>query len=109
MATAPAKASPTNVVARASVIERASGQRFEDYLRTRIFERAGLTRTPDVYLIDDIAPNAFAAGRNVEHAYVAATTGLLRALSPDQIAARLDDRLDLAASERGTGGSRGQG
>jgi len=29
----------------AGVIERASGQRFEDYLRHRIFERAGLTRT----------------------------------------------------------------
>jgi heat shock protein HtpX len=41
---------------------------------------AGLTRTPDVYLIDDPAPNAFAAGRNPEHAYVAATTGLLELL-----------------------------
>ena len=29
----------------AGVIERASGERFEDYLRTRLFERAGLTRT----------------------------------------------------------------
>ena len=29
----------------AGVIERASGQRFEEYLRDRIFERAGLTRT----------------------------------------------------------------
>jgi CubicO group peptidase (beta-lactamase class C family) len=29
----------------AGVIERASGRRFEDYLHTRLFERAGLTRT----------------------------------------------------------------
>ncbi len=29
----------------AGVIERASGQRFEDYLKDRIFERAGLART----------------------------------------------------------------
>lgn len=41
---------------------------------------AGLAKTPDVYLIDDPAPNAFAAGRNPETAYVAATTGLLELL-----------------------------
>lgn len=41
---------------------------------------AGLARTPDVYIIDDPAPNAFAAGRNEETAYVAATTGLLELL-----------------------------
>ncbi len=41
---------------------------------------AGLTRTPDVYLVDDPAPNAFAAGRDPEHTYVAATTGILRLL-----------------------------
>ncbi len=38
---------------------------------------AGLTRTPPVYLIEDDAPNAFAAGRTPENAYVAATTGLV--------------------------------
>ncbi len=41
---------------------------------------AGLARTPDVYLIEDPAPNAFAAGRSPETAYVAATTGLLELL-----------------------------
>ncbi len=38
---------------------------------------AGLDRTPPVYLIEDDAPNAFAAGRKPEDAYVAATTGLV--------------------------------
>jgi heat shock protein HtpX len=38
---------------------------------------AGLPRTPPLYIIHDPAPNAFAAGRDPEHAYVAVTTGLL--------------------------------
>jgi len=38
---------------------------------------AGLRKTPDLYLIKDSAPNAFAAGRDPEHAYVAVTAGLL--------------------------------
>ena len=32
---------------------------------------------PKVYIINDSAPNAFATGRNPQHAIVAATTGLL--------------------------------
>lgn len=32
---------------------------------------------PEVYVVDDPAPNAFATGRDPEHAMVAATTGLL--------------------------------
>ncbi len=32
---------------------------------------------PRIYVVDDPAPNAFATGRDPEHAYVAATTGLL--------------------------------
>jgi len=41
---------------------------------------AGLAKTPDIYIIDDQAPNAFAAGRTPEKAYVAATTGILALL-----------------------------
>ena len=41
---------------------------------------------PKVYLIDTDQPNAFATGRNPENAAVAATTGLLRRMSREEIA-----------------------
>jgi heat shock protein HtpX len=49
-------------------------------------ERAGLPM-PRVYLIDSPHPNAFATGRNPANAAVAATVGLLRILSRDEVEA----------------------
>ncbi len=51
----------------------------------QLADRAGLPH-PRVYLIQTDQPNAFATGRNPENAAVAATTGLLQSLSPDEVA-----------------------
>lgn len=45
---------------------------------------AGLPK-PKVYIVNDPAPNAFATGRNPEHAVVAVTTGLLGILNRTEL------------------------
>ncbi len=40
---------------------------------------------PKVYIIDDTAPNAFATGRDPQHASVAVTTGLLQKLDREEL------------------------
>jgi heat shock protein HtpX len=53
-------------------------------ITARLAQKAGLPK-PRVYVIPDASPNAFATGRNPQHAAVAATEGLLRALSEAEV------------------------
>ena len=46
---------------------------------------SGLEKMPDVYIIDDPALNAFATGRDLNHASVAITSGLLQKLNRDEL------------------------
>jgi heat shock protein HtpX len=55
-------------------------------------KRAGLP-PPKVFLISSPQPNAFATGRDPEHAAVAVTSGLLQTLSRDEIAGVLAHEL----------------
>ena len=47
-------------------------------------QHAGLPK-PRIYLIEDDSPNAFATGRDPEHAVVAVTSGILRILSRQEL------------------------
>ncbi len=54
----------------------------------RIVENLAITEgmpMPKVYIINDPAPNAFATGRDPEHAVVAATTGLLEIMTDAEL------------------------
>jgi heat shock protein HtpX len=46
---------------------------------------AGLPATPQVRIVDDPAPNAFAAGRNAKNCYVCVTTGLLQTMEKREL------------------------
>jgi heat shock protein HtpX len=51
---------------------------------TRLAQRAGLPQ-PRCYTIPDASPNAFATGRNPQHAAVAATEGILQILDNEEL------------------------
>jgi len=46
---------------------------------------SGLSKMPDVYIIDEDAPNAFATGRDPERSAIAVTAGLLERLDRDEL------------------------
>jgi heat shock protein HtpX len=67
----------------AQEVTEAEAPEFHALVR-RLAQRAGLPM-PRVFIIPTDTPNAFATGRNPQHAAVAATRGILRILTPDEI------------------------
>ena len=64
-------------------VDETSAPRFYAMVR-ELAQRAEIPM-PKVYLIDEQAPNAFATGRNPEHAAVAATTGIVNVLTEREL------------------------
>ena len=63
-------------------------QKSDDPRLWRIVENLSITEgvpMPKVYIINDPAPNAFAAGRDPKHAVVAATSGLLQMMDDQEL------------------------
>ncbi len=74
------------IALRATGAKEADSREFREL--HRIVENLAITAglpKPRVYVIDDPAPNAFAAGRNQKHAVVAVTTGLLQRLDRSEL------------------------
>ncbi|MCW8824080.1 MAG: zinc metalloprotease HtpX [Ignavibacteriaceae bacterium] len=69
---------------RAKEVNRETAPKFYDMIEG-LAKQANLPM-PKVYLINDPTPNAFATGRNPDHAAVAATTGILQGLSNEELA-----------------------
>ncbi|HSF06379.1 MAG TPA: zinc metalloprotease HtpX [Methylomirabilota bacterium] len=68
---------------RAQPIDEAQSPRLYAMVR-RLTTRAGIPM-PRVYLIPSETPNAFATGRNPQHAAVAVTEGIMRLLDEDEL------------------------
>lgn len=69
---------------RAQEVDANNAPEFYQMIRD-LSSNAGLPM-PRVYIYDNAQPNAFATGRNPENAAVAASTGLLERLSPEEVA-----------------------
>jgi heat shock protein HtpX len=72
------------------VDERSGGEYYR--IVAGLAGRAGLPM-PRVYVMNNPQPNAFATGRNPEHAAVCASTGLLEMLSPEEVSGVLAHEL----------------
>ena len=70
-------------VYHAREVDALSGGRYYASVQ-ELAQNAGLPM-PRVYIIDEAQPNAFATGRNPEHAAVAATTGIIQLLSEREL------------------------
>jgi heat shock protein HtpX len=76
-------ASETLALSGARQIQKADNPRLY-----RIVENLAITEglpMPKVYIINDAAPNAFATGRDPQHAVVAATSGLLELMTDQEL------------------------
>lgn len=73
----------TLMLSQAKLVDRQTNQ--ELY---RLVENIAITAglpTPRIYIIDDTAPNAFATGRDPQHAVVCFTTGILQKLQKTEL------------------------
>ena len=76
---------------KAQPVNEAEAPELHAIVRTLV-QKAGLPM-PKVYIIPDETPNAFATGRNPEHAVVAVTQGIMRILSREELAGVLSHEL----------------
>ena len=67
----------------AKIVTEAENKQLYD-LVTEICIAAGLP-VPKIAIVEDNAPNAFATGRNPEHAVIAFTTGILRVMDREEL------------------------
>jgi heat shock protein HtpX len=76
---------------RAQPVTQEEAPELHEIVRT-LAQRANVP-TPNVYLIPEQAPNAFATGRNPSHAAVAVTAGLMQVLTKEELAGVLAHEL----------------
>jgi len=76
---------------RAQPVSEAEAPELYSIVRTLV-QKAGMPM-PKVYIIPEETPNAFATGRNPEHAVVAVTQGIMRLLSREELSGVISHEL----------------